>query len=84
MRHDQPEFSGPIGPTELPKSPPPHQCVIARRIERVRPLLRAGADLSFAAVAARAGFSDQSQLSRHFTRLAGATPGQYRTPARIA
>ena len=29
-------------------------------------------------------FSDQSQFSRHFKRLIGVTPGQFRTPARIA
>jgi hypothetical protein len=31
-----------------------------------------------------ADFSDQSQFSRHFKRLVGVTPGQFRTPARIA
>jgi hypothetical protein len=30
------------------------------------------------------GFSDQSQFSRHFKRLVGMTPGQFRSPARIA
>jgi hypothetical protein len=32
----------------------------------------------------RAGLSDQSQFSQHFKRLVGVTPGQFRTPARIA
>ena len=41
-------------------------------------------DLSLAEVALRAGFSDQSQFSRHFKRLVGVTPGQFRTPSRIA
>jgi AraC family transcriptional regulator len=41
-------------------------------------------DLTLAEVAAHAGFSDQSQFCRHFKRLVGATPGQFRTPARIA
>jgi hypothetical protein len=31
-----------------------------------------------------AGFSDQSQFCHHFKRLVGVTPGQFRTPARIA
>jgi AraC-like DNA-binding protein len=63
---------------------PPHQYVILRRVERARQLLHAGTDLSLAEVALRAGFSDQSQLSHHFKRLVGVTPGQFRTPARIA
>jgi AraC family transcriptional regulator len=63
---------------------PPHQYVIMRRVERARQLLQAGTDLSLAEVAAQAGFSDQSQFSYHFKRLVGVTPGQFRTPARIA
>jgi AraC family transcriptional regulator len=62
---------------------PPHQYVIARRVERARQLLRAGTDLSLAEVAADAGFSDQSQFSHHFKRLVGVTTGRFRTPARI-
>jgi AraC-like DNA-binding protein len=62
---------------------PPHQYVIARRVERARQLLQAGTDLSLA-VAVHAGFSDQSQFCQHFKRLVGVTPGQFRTPARIA
>jgi AraC family transcriptional regulator len=63
---------------------PPHQYVIARRVERARQLLQGGGDLSLAEVAADVGFSDQSQLSRHFKRLVGVTPGQFRVSARIA
>jgi AraC family transcriptional regulator len=63
---------------------PPHQYVIARRIERAKQLLQGGAGLSLAEVALHAGFSDQSQFSRHFKRLVGVTPGRFRTPARIA
>src|SRR5262249_12624521 len=62
---------------------PPHQYVIARRVERAKQLLQGG-DVSLAEVAADAGFSDQSQFSHHFKRLVGVTPGQFRTPARIA
>ncbi len=62
---------------------PPHQYVIMRRVERAKQLLQAGSILSLAEVAA-AGFSDQSQFSHHFKRLVGVTPGQFRTPARIA
>ena len=63
---------------------PPHQYVIARGVERARQHLQAGTDLSLAEVAAHAGFSDQCQLCHHFKRLVGVTPGQFRTPARIA
>jgi AraC family transcriptional regulator len=63
---------------------PPHQYVILRRVERARQLLQAGKDLSLAEVALHVGFSDQSQLSHHFKRLVGVTPGQFRTPSRIA
>jgi AraC family transcriptional regulator len=62
---------------------PPHQYVITRRVERAKELLQAGTDLSLAEVAARAGFSDQSQFTHQFKRLIGVTPGQFRTPARI-
>jgi AraC family transcriptional regulator len=62
---------------------PPHRYVVLRRIERAKQLLQRDRDLCLAEVAACAGFSDQSQLSRHFKRLVGVTPGQFRTPARI-
>jgi AraC family transcriptional regulator len=61
---------------------PPHQYVIARRVERAQQLLQAGTDLSLAQLAARAGFSDQSRFCQHFKRLVGVTPGQFRTRAR--
>jgi AraC family transcriptional regulator len=63
---------------------PPHRYVIMRRVERAKQLLQREGDLSLAEVAARAGFADQSQFSHHFKRLVGVTPGQFRTPARIA
>jgi AraC family transcriptional regulator len=63
---------------------PPHEYVIARRVERAKHFLQGGGDLSLAAVAVQAGFSDQSQFSRHFKRLVGVTPGQFRMSARIA
>src|SRR5262249_5272550 len=61
---------------------PPHQYVIARRVERAQQLLHG--DRSLAEVAADAGFSDQSQFSSHFKRLVGVTPRQFRMSARIA
>src|SRR5262249_50023734 len=63
---------------------PPHQYVILRRVERAKHLLQGGDDFSLAEVAASAGFSDQSQFSRHFKRLVGATPGQFLRSARNA
>src|SRR5262249_25814141 len=60
---------------------PPHQYVIARRVERAKQLLRG--DLSLAEIAACAGFSDQSVFCQHFKRLVGVTPRQFRMPARI-
>jgi AraC family transcriptional regulator len=63
---------------------PPHQYVIMRRVEQAKQSLQAGTDVSLAGLAARLGFSDQSQFSHHFKRLVGVTPGQFRTPARNA
>ncbi|MBN9522906.1 helix-turn-helix transcriptional regulator [bacterium] len=61
---------------------PPHQYVIARRVERAKQLLSEGSMPSLAEVALHVGFSDQSQFARHFKRLVGVTPGQFRVPAR--
>ncbi|MDJ0597045.1 MAG: helix-turn-helix transcriptional regulator, partial [Pleurocapsa sp. MO_226.B13] len=55
----------------------PHQYVIQCRIERAKELLRQS-DLAIADVALRLGFSHQSHLSRHFKRLVGVTPKQFR------
>jgi AraC family transcriptional regulator len=63
---------------------PPHQYVIARRVERAKQLLQGSVDISLAEVAAHAGFSDQSHFSHHFKRIVGVTPAQFRTPARMA
>jgi AraC family transcriptional regulator len=59
---------------------PPHQYVILRRVERAKQLLQG--DLSLAEIAACAGFSDQSQFSRHFKRLVGVTPRRFLLSAR--
>jgi AraC family transcriptional regulator len=60
---------------------PPHQYVIARRVERAKRLLERDGD-SLAQIAVRAGFSDQSQFSHHFKRMVGVTPRQFRSSAR--
>jgi AraC family transcriptional regulator len=63
---------------------PPHQYVIARRIERAQDLLRGDCELGLAEVAFRVGFLHQSHFSFHFKRIVGVTPGQFRISARIA
>jgi len=55
---------------------PPHQYVIRQRVERAKRLI-AARRLSLAEVALAVGFSDQSQLTRHFKRLVGVTPGRF-------
>ena len=63
---------------------PPHQYVIARRVERAQQLLHPDRDFALAEIAARVGFADQSQLTHHFKRIVGVTPGQFRRSATIA
>src|SRR5262249_10195693 len=60
---------------------PPHQYVIVRRGQRAQELLRVG-NRPLPKVALAVGFSDQSQLGRHFKRIVGATPAQFRNSAR--
>ena len=50
-----------------------------RRLSRAKQLLQQGATPVFAAL--ETGFFDQSHFSRHFKRVMGATPGQYRALA---
>jgi AraC family transcriptional regulator len=55
---------------------PPYQFVIHQRVERAKRLIAAGR-LSLAQIAIDVGFSDQSQLNRHFKRLVGVTPRRF-------
>lgn len=55
---------------------PPHQFVIHQRVERAKQLISEGR-LSLAQIAIDVGFSDQSQLNRHFKRLVGVTPKRF-------
>jgi AraC-like DNA-binding protein len=57
---------------------PPHQYVIARRIERAQHLLQRDGELGLVEVALRVGFAHQSHFSFHFKRIVGVTPGQFR------
>jgi AraC family transcriptional regulator len=56
---------------------PPHRYLIQVRVQSAQALLALDTEKrSLAEVAAAAGFSDQSHLTRHFKRLLGVTPGQ--------
>ncbi|MFB7596118.1 AraC family transcriptional regulator [Streptomyces sp. NPDC056160] len=54
---------------------PPHTWLTDARVRRALRLLDAGT--APAAVAAAVGFTDQSHLSRHFSRIVGVPPGAY-------
>ena len=54
---------------------PPHAYLVSLRVERAKAALRTGT--SPAETALEVGFSDQSQLTRHFKRLTGVTPGRF-------
>ncbi len=55
---------------------PPYQFVIHQRVERAKRLIAEGR-LSLAQIAVDVGFSDQSQLNRHFKRVVGVTPKRF-------
>jgi AraC-like DNA-binding protein len=55
---------------------PPHAYLNQTRIRRARDLLAQGMDI--ASVAQETGFVDQSHLTRHFKRILGITPGNFR------
>ncbi len=57
-----------------------HHYVLSRRIERARALLKRN-DLTLAEIAARAGFSSQSQFTTAFRRTIGLSPGVWRRAA---
>jgi AraC-like DNA-binding protein len=56
----------------------PHRYIVQRRIDRSKELLRT-TDLTIAAVAARSGFSSQSNFSSMFARDVGTPPSAYRS-----
>ncbi|MEW6349237.1 MAG: AraC family transcriptional regulator [Thermodesulfobacteriota bacterium] len=55
---------------------PPHAFLTQVRVRHARGLIGRGRTLAEAAV--ETGFVDQSHLTRHFKRILGMTPGQYR------
>ena len=54
----------------------PHQYLIRLRVERAKRLIRERR-LSLAQIAAACGFTDQSQLTKHFRRIVGMTPRRF-------
>jgi PAS domain S-box-containing protein len=59
----------------------PTQYLLRERVDRAARLLST-TDVPIAEVAARCGFYDQAMLTRHFGRLVGLTPAQYRSQHR--
>jgi len=55
---------------------PPYQYVTQLRVQEAAQRLARGDDI--ATVALDTGFADQPHLTRHFKRIVGVTPGQYR------
>lgn len=60
---------------------PPHQYVLARRLELARKLLRDG-ELPLGEIALACGFASASHFSNRFRAAVGATPGAYRAAFR--
>jgi AraC family transcriptional regulator len=60
---------------------PPHQWLIARRIERASSLLRE-TEHTLAQVALNCGFADQSHFTATFRRVQGSSPGRFRAELR--
>jgi AraC family transcriptional regulator len=56
---------------------PPHRYVIQRRVERAK-LLLATTNWSLTAIAHAVGFAHETHLARHFKRLTGLVPKEYR------
>jgi len=55
----------------------PHQYLVQKRVKRAQNML-ARTDFSLSDVALASGFSDQSHLTRHFRRMLGTTPREFR------
>jgi AraC-like DNA-binding protein len=60
---------------------PPYSYLIQVRVSRAKALLAQGWPIVETAL--ETGFTHQSHLNRHFKRLVGVTPGQYRSASKI-
>jgi len=56
---------------------PPHQYVLARRLDRARQMLR-GSMLPLGEIALACGFASASHFTNRFKQVLGGTPGEYR------
>ncbi|MCS6959619.1 MAG: response regulator transcription factor [Pseudanabaenaceae cyanobacterium SKYGB_i_bin29] len=56
----------------------PHQFLLQMRIKKAKQLLRQSPQMSVNDIAISCGFSSQSLLNKHFKKLVGTTPTQYR------
>lgn len=61
---------------------PPHQWLIAQRVERAKELMM-HTEMPLSEIAFRCGFSDQSHFSRLFSRAAGVPPRTWRASFRL-
>ena len=57
---------------------PPHEYQLQLRVARAQELLRKNPGKTIAEIACELGFSDESHFRRHFRRIVGTTPGQFR------
>ena len=74
MHHFAREFKHSAGIT-------PHHYLTQKRVERAQEML-AQTDLPLSEIAYATGFSDQSHLARHFRRMLGTTPREFRRSQR--
>jgi AraC family transcriptional regulator len=56
---------------------PPHQYIIRQRVELAKRLIRKS-DFAIADISVLCGFSHQSHLNRHFKRIVGVSPNNFR------
>lgn len=57
---------------------PPHEYQLQLRVARAQELLRQKPGKTIAEIACELGFSDESHFRRHFRRIVGTTPSQFR------